>query len=91
MTLENTEKPKCGSDEECLGIIEKLEAEERPLDVTGHGADPKCRYVSVVFDHLGRLDGLAIQLLPPDVRSSAIQIRFPDIERAECHTENLRW
>jgi hypothetical protein len=45
VTLENTEKPKCGSDEECLSIIEKLESGERPLDLTGHGADPKCRYV----------------------------------------------
>ncbi|GFZ49871.1 hypothetical protein JCM24511_07274 [Saitozyma sp. JCM 24511] len=44
VTLENTEKPKCSSDEECLGIIASLDAAERPLDVTGHGADPKCRF-----------------------------------------------
>ena len=48
MTLENTEKPKCGSDEECMAIIEKLDFRERPLDVTGHGADPKCRCVSSI-------------------------------------------
>jgi len=44
VTLENTEKPKCASDDDCLRIIERLEPSERPLDVTGHGADPKCRF-----------------------------------------------
>ncbi|ORY34577.1 hypothetical protein BCR39DRAFT_116062 [Naematelia encephala] len=44
VTLENTEKPKCSSDEECLSIISALEAGQRPLDLTGHGADPKCRF-----------------------------------------------
>ena len=44
MTLENTEKPKCGSDEECLAIIASLQASERPVDLSGHGADPKCRF-----------------------------------------------
>ncbi|KAG8900854.1 hypothetical protein FRB99_005731 [Tulasnella sp. 403] len=44
VTLENTEKPKCKSDDNCLRIIERLAPEERPLDVTGHGADPKCRF-----------------------------------------------
>ncbi|KAK1923409.1 hypothetical protein DB88DRAFT_505325 [Papiliotrema laurentii] len=44
VTLENTEKPKCGSDKECQSIIASLEAGERPLDLTGHNADPKCRY-----------------------------------------------
>lgn len=45
MTLENTEKPKCSSDEECQNIIQMLEDGERPLDLLGHSADPKCRYV----------------------------------------------
>jgi hypothetical protein len=45
VTLENTEKPKCASDESCSAIIESLEPSERPLDLTGHSADPKCRYV----------------------------------------------
>lgn len=44
VTLENTEKPKCASDESCLAIIEKLDPAERPLDILGHGADPKCRF-----------------------------------------------
>ncbi|KAG8840608.1 hypothetical protein FRB91_005891 [Serendipita sp. 411] len=44
VTLENTEKPKCKSDDVCLKIIEKLEASERPLDILAHGADPKCRF-----------------------------------------------
>ena len=44
VTLENTEKPKCGSDEECLSVIAGLMQNQRPLDITGHGADPKCRF-----------------------------------------------
>lgn len=44
VTLENTEKPKCKSDDNCLRIIEKLAPSERPLDILGHGADPKCRF-----------------------------------------------
>ena len=44
VTLEGTEKPKCASDESCLHIIERLAPSERPLDITGHGADPKCRF-----------------------------------------------
>lgn len=44
VTLENTEKPKCKSDDDCLRIIARLAPSERPLDITGHGADPKCRF-----------------------------------------------
>ena len=44
VTLENTEKPKCASSEPCLRIIERLEPSERPLDILGHNADPKCRF-----------------------------------------------
>ena len=44
VTLENTEKPKCAVDEPCLGIIEALEPSERPLDVSAHSPDPKCRF-----------------------------------------------
>ncbi|KAG8852803.1 hypothetical protein FRB96_008491 [Tulasnella sp. 330] len=44
VTLEKTEKPKCKSDESCLHIIERLEPSERPLDLTGHEADAKCRF-----------------------------------------------
>jgi hypothetical protein len=47
VTLENTEKPKCGKDDECLKIISDLHADERPLDISGNGADPKCRYVEL--------------------------------------------
>jgi hypothetical protein len=42
-TLENTEKPKCHSDDECLSVIAGLAPEERPLDLSGDHADPKCR------------------------------------------------
>ncbi|PPQ77641.1 hypothetical protein CVT26_005407 [Gymnopilus dilepis] len=44
VTLENTEKPKCAVDESCLRIIEALEPAERPLDISGHSPDPKCRF-----------------------------------------------
>lgn len=43
-TLENTEKPKCAVDEPCLNIIARLAPEERPLDISGHSPDPKCRF-----------------------------------------------
>ncbi|KAG6910527.1 hypothetical protein DXG01_009946 [Tephrocybe rancida] len=44
VTLENTEKPKCAADEPCLRIIAKLDPAERPLDITAHAPDPKCRF-----------------------------------------------
>lgn len=44
VTLENTEKPKCAADEPCLRVIERLEPSERPLDITAHSPDPKCRF-----------------------------------------------
>jgi hypothetical protein len=44
VTLENTEKPKCAVDEPCLRIIERLDPAERPLDITAHSPDPKCRF-----------------------------------------------
>ena len=44
VTLENTEKPKCAVDEPCLRVIERLAPSERPLDITAHAPDPKCRF-----------------------------------------------
>lgn len=44
VTLENTEKPKCAVDEPCLKVIAKLAPSERPLDITAHNPDPKCRF-----------------------------------------------
>lgn len=44
VTLENTEKPKCAVDEPCLRVIQRLEPSERPLDISGHSPDPKCRF-----------------------------------------------
>ncbi|KAG2062265.1 Clavaminate synthase-like protein [Suillus hirtellus] len=44
VTLENTEKPKCAVDEPCLDIIANLDPAERPLDISGHHPDPKCRF-----------------------------------------------
>ncbi|KAG2022943.1 hypothetical protein CC2G_000655 [Coprinopsis cinerea AmutBmut pab1-1] len=44
VTLENTEKPKCAVHEPCLHVIQRLDPSERPLDITGHSPDPKCRF-----------------------------------------------
>jgi isopenicillin N synthase-like dioxygenase len=44
VTLENTEKPKCAVDEPCLRVIARLELDQRPLDITAHQPDPKCRF-----------------------------------------------
>ncbi|KAI0778435.1 Clavaminate synthase-like protein [Trametes elegans] len=44
VTLENTEKPKCAVDEPCLKVISQLRPSERPLDITAHWPDPKCRF-----------------------------------------------
>jgi len=44
VTLENTEKPKCAVDEPCLDVIRRLAPEERPLDISAHAPDPKCRF-----------------------------------------------
>ncbi|CAL1695201.1 unnamed protein product [Somion occarium] len=44
VTLENTEKPKCAVDEPCLNVIARLDPADRPLDITAHSPDPKCRF-----------------------------------------------
>ena len=44
VTLENTEKPKCAVDEPCLDVIARLDPAERPLDISAHSPDPKCRF-----------------------------------------------
>ncbi|KAK2461548.1 hypothetical protein APHAL10511_006011 [Amanita phalloides] len=44
VTLENTEKPKCAVHEPCLRVIERLDPAERPLDISVHQPDPKCRF-----------------------------------------------
>ncbi|RDA88877.1 hypothetical protein CP532_5456 [Ophiocordyceps camponoti-leonardi (nom. inval.)] len=44
VTLENTEKPKCAVDEPCLDVVRRLHPSQRPLDVTRHAPDPKCRF-----------------------------------------------
>ena len=44
VTLENTEKPKCAVDELCLDVIKRLHPSQRPLDISGHQPDPKCRF-----------------------------------------------
>ncbi|GAA5898572.1 uncharacterized protein JCM6883_003357 [Sporobolomyces salmoneus] len=49
-TLENTEKPKCHSHAACQAIIASLDPQERPLDLAGGKADPKCRF----FHRMGK-------------------------------------
>lgn len=44
VTLDNTEKPKCAVDEPCLDVIQRLAPDQRPLDISGHAPDPKCRF-----------------------------------------------
>ncbi|KAJ9119684.1 hypothetical protein QFC22_003394 [Naganishia vaughanmartiniae] len=44
VTLEDTERPSCISTPKCVNIISSLPASERPLDLTGHSADPKARF-----------------------------------------------
>lgn len=44
VTLDNTEKPKCAVDEPCLDVIKRLAPDQRPLDISGHAPDPKCRF-----------------------------------------------
>ncbi|GAA5929507.1 hypothetical protein JCM1841_005955 [Sporobolomyces salmonicolor] len=44
VTLENTEKPKCHSNDACKAVIAALDPAERPLDLEGGNADPKCRF-----------------------------------------------
>ncbi|KAH6607114.1 Iron/ascorbate family oxidoreductase [Trichoderma cornu-damae] len=44
VTLENTEKPKCAVDEPCLDVIKRLDPSQRPLDISAHSPDPKCRF-----------------------------------------------
>ncbi|GAA5902543.1 hypothetical protein JCM5296_002318 [Sporobolomyces johnsonii] len=44
VTLENTEKPKCHSNDACKAVIAALDPVERPLDLEGGKADPKCRF-----------------------------------------------
>ncbi|GAA6058079.1 hypothetical protein JCM3770_002253 [Rhodotorula araucariae] len=50
VTLENTEKPKCHSDDACKAVIAALDPAERPLDLEGGKADPKCRF----FHRMGK-------------------------------------
>ncbi|BGP14733.1 hypothetical protein JCM10213_004327 [Rhodosporidiobolus nylandii] len=50
VTLENTEKPKCHSFDPCKAVIAALDPSERPLDLEGGKADPKCRF----FHRMGR-------------------------------------
>ncbi|KAG5986264.1 hypothetical protein E4U54_005514 [Claviceps lovelessii] len=44
VTLENTEKPKCAVDDACLDVIRRLHPTQRPLDISRHQPDPKCRF-----------------------------------------------
>ncbi|KAM6498551.1 hypothetical protein JOM56_006499 [Amanita muscaria] len=80
VTLENTEKPKCAVHEPCLHIIERLDPSERPLDISGHHPDPKCRF----FWRMGEQPPYKTQfpgLNSPNVvpQASEIKERWPRI------------
>lgn len=49
VTLENTEKPRCAVHEPCLNVISRLDPAERPLDISAHSPDPKCRFFWRMF------------------------------------------
>lgn len=44
VTLEMTERPRCAVDEPCLDVIRRLQPSQRPLDISAHAPDPKCRF-----------------------------------------------
>jgi isopenicillin N synthase-like dioxygenase len=78
VTLENTEKPKCAADEPCLKIIEKLAPEERPLDITAHSPDPKCRFfwrMGKKLDYETEFPGLNVPNVTP--QASHLKERWP--------------
>ena len=83
VTLENTEKPKCAVDEPCLRVIERLEPSERPLDISAHSPDPKCRF----FWKMGNVPPYETQfpaLNAPNVvpEDAALKARwFPTMEK----------
>lgn len=51
VTLDNTEKPKCAVDEPCLDVIKRLDPDQRPLDISAHSPDPKCRFFWRMAEH----------------------------------------
>lgn len=66
-TLENTERPKCGTDEGCQAVIRALDPAERPTSTISK-ADAKCRF----FWRMGavppetRFPGLNMQNVVPE-------------------------
>jgi hypothetical protein len=44
-------QPKCHSFDPCKAIIASLDPSERPLDLAGGNADPKCRFVHFPLPH----------------------------------------
>ncbi|EIW87012.1 Clavaminate synthase-like protein [Coniophora puteana RWD-64-598 SS2] len=77
VTLEHTEKPKCAVDEPCLDIIANLDPAERPLDITGHQPDPKCRF----FWKMG---------IPPPYDTKYPSLNAPNIVPQDADI-NARW
>jgi hypothetical protein len=78
VTLENTEKPKCAVDAPCLSIIEGLDPAERPLDISGHSPDPKCRFFWRMADmppYETEFPGLNAENVVP--QADGIQQRWP--------------
>jgi hypothetical protein len=78
VTLENTEKPKCAADLSCLAVIDRLDPEERPLDITGNQPDPKCRFFWKMNEKKPPYPTQFPQLNAPNVVPRAFQATWKD-------------
>ncbi|KAF8633015.1 hypothetical protein AX15_001610 [Amanita polypyramis BW_CC] len=74
VTLESTEKPRCAVHEPCLHVIERLDPAERPLDISAHQPDPKCRF----FWRMGEKP--TYETLFPSLNASNIVPQAPGIK-----------
>ncbi|KKA26000.1 hypothetical protein TD95_002724 [Thielaviopsis punctulata] len=77
VTLENTEKPKCAAHAPCLDVIARLAPDQRPLDISAHQPDPKCRF----FWRMGT---------PPPADTAFAQLNLANVRPAHAAV-NTRW
>lgn len=79
-TPEFTEEPKCKRDDHCLDIIEKLPADQRPIDPTQHGLDPKARF----FWRMGEIPSktaFPMQNMPPVIPAGFEKVWAPTLDK----------
>jgi hypothetical protein len=79
VTLENTEKPKCAVHEPCLNIISRLDPAERPLDISSHSPDPKCRFFWRMSEHPPQTEFPIVNAPNVVPNASFIKERWPSI------------